>query len=421
MKKFNLKQFAVLAVIVAAVVIIGSCRKNSGSTDLIIVPPPVPGIRALTFSALNSSTQDSLTGYSLHIKSPSGTSDQNVAGTSYTIKNPEAGVYTFTATLNGFIAATRDVIVVLPTKETASLLLNASVLLTKSAPSVAITAAMGGVVTVKEDVEQPAAPVIASVSVPANTVFTLADGSKPATVNISVTNLPTAAAAAPVEIVNGQQETALKEMDIVNNGLAVKKLDLQPQGLTFSKPMVISMYIGDMYPGMTVAEKTADQTGLVFDYKRQDGTVETVNPDHFSLNRDTIFFQISHFSDWQLSISYLKLVSTETWSPLQTVTSDCGAGIPSFSYSTSFQYTNSLFSLVLRLLVMNGYLLTTYVDNVNIPAVPGYTVTATWQTKLNKIDVTNTKNGQQVTFYLFKKESKTDKTYNICHNQGGGH
>jgi hypothetical protein len=420
MKTSLFKQLAALLAVVAAVAIVISCRKNSGSTDLIITPPKVPGVRQLTVAVLSSASQDTLSGYSLHIVSPSGATDKTVSGNRYVISNPEAGTYTFTASLNGYIAGSQSLTVILPADETASLILSTPVFLTKSAPAVAIQAASGGTVAVKQSVEQASAPVVATVTVPPAVSFTLPNGTKPATVDIAVTNIPSVGQTAPSVTVGGEEQVALKQVEIVNNGLAVKKMDLQPEGLTFDKPMNISMYIGDIFQGYTVSEKTTLQQGMRFDYVKTDGSVESVLPDKFSTNRDTIYFNINHFSQWTLVFAGYKFTQAHVWSPTQTKTSGCGEGLPPFSYTVPNLTTDPYFALLLRLLRIEGKLMNTYVDPYSaVPGIPGYSITGSWKTELNKVTISKGST-TYLTIYLFLGNSTLDKNFGICHNQGGG-
>lgn|GEM_PF-1922648 len=426
MKKSMFRQIAVVAAVVITLVITGSCRKNSGSTDLVIDPPKVPGTRALTVSVLNSTSLDSLSGYTLHVKSPSGESDKTVSGTRCVIANPEAGTYTFTASLNGYVSASTDLKVVLPADQMAGLSISQSILLAKSAPVVAVTATAGATVTVKENVEETAAPVVATVTVPSNTVFTLADGSKPATVNISVTNVPVAAAAAPVEVVNGVSQVQMTDVQVVaGDKIPLKTLDLQPEGLTFDKPMVIDMSIADLYPpAMSVAEKTTRQAGLVLSYVHKDGSVEKVVPDHFSADRNTAYFKISHFSKWQIVNDHVKLkYISSSDSPLQVKTAGCGEALSgTFTYESRYKYldpTDPWLSWVMT--SSTNDLVYTLSQEVNQSAVPGYSISATWKCTLEKWQVIDSDDpGHTTRNVLIPTNGVLTVNTSICHNQGNG-
>jgi hypothetical protein len=425
MKKSIFKQLAVLVVLAAVVASIGSCRKNSGNTDLVIVPPKLPGLRQLVVSVLNSSTQDSLTGYTLHIKSPSGESDQSVTGTRYVIKNPEVGTYTLTATLSGFVSQSQSVKVAAIADETIGYTLQAGFFLTKSAPVVAVTTTSGGTVTVKEDVEQPSSPVVATVNIPANIVYTMPDGSKPATVNISVTNVPVAAETAPVEVVNGVSEVQMTKVDLVaGDKIPLKTLDLQPEGLTFSKPMMVDMNIADLYPPqMSVAEKTKRQAGLVLSYVHQDGTVEKVVPDHFSADRNTAYFNITHFSKWIIVNEHVKLkyVSSSD-SPLQVKTAGCGEALSGFfEYESRYKFLDPAYPW-LSWVITRGTndLVYGIMEDYSKSAIPGYSQTATWKCTLEKwqvIDMDDTMSSNH--YVIIPTNGILDFSTSLCHNQGG--
>ncbi|MCK9411666.1 MAG: hypothetical protein M0Q53_05140 [Prolixibacteraceae bacterium] len=332
MKKSNLKLVIVLLLVAFAGVIVNSCRKSEG--------PPDPNAtitveRKLVISALGSFANDSIGQFSATITSPSGTGNQVATGNTIVIKNPVAGNYTIVVTKTGYNTSSPEIVnVTLPADAKASMTINVPILLVKLATPVAVTGATGAVISVKTNSEVPTSAPVANATVTPGTVFTLADGTKPATVSITVTNVPSEASTAPVTNTGGgNQVTLTSSTEVVNNSIPMQQLDLQPTGLVLSTPMIIDMYIGDDYPSnMSLAEKTARQAGLTLNYVRTDGTVEVVNPDHFSADRNTVYYKISHFSKW----THLNKLATMTRAgtfytyETQSKSSDCGGSLTGF-------------------------------------------------------------------------------------------
>jgi hypothetical protein len=332
MKKSNLKILSLLMLVAIVVATVFSCKKTSfppDPNDSVVVK------REIVVSALDAFTKDSLTQFSVTIVSPSATTTQTSTGKTFVVKDPVAGNYKITISKTGYgEPEIIDLAITLPTDPKASLSVPASALLTKAAPAVAVTGTTGGVIAVKANSEAPTSAPVAAVTIAPNTVFTLADGTKPATVSMSVTNLPVNTTVAPVVSVGGVNTVVVSSgVEIVNNQIPSQKLDLQPSGLVLSQPLTIDMYIGDNYPAtMSLAEKTARQAGLTLNYVRKDGTVEVVSPDHFSADRNTVYYKISHFSEWvqtNKNVTLTKKKALGTYSPI-SVSGNCGM---SFSYN----------------------------------------------------------------------------------------
>jgi hypothetical protein len=426
MKNSLIYRMTALAVLVAAVGILGSCRKNTGTTDLVIVPPIVPGVRQLSVSVLNSSNKDSLTGYTLSLKTPSALIETTVAGKKFVVDNPVAGTYTLTASLNGFIANSKTFSVVLPAQITASLYVDESIQLTKTAPVVVVTTTAPATVTVKQVAEVPASPVVAVLTVPAATVFTLPDNSKPVTVNISVTNIPTPAQSVPTVVVaNVSEKQAAPVQVVIGDKLPMKILDLQPSGLTFDKPMVIELSIADCYPkAMTIAEKIAKQADLSLNYVRKDNTVEKVAPDHFSADRNTVYFQITHFSQWFMTNNKVTVTKIgSSLSPVQEKTAGCGEALAgSFVYTLRIKYLDPADPYLPWLLSNEEIdLVYTVSESFAVDPLPGYSTKATWQCDLVNYRVVDTTPGGRSRDVAVPQSGRQVVVQRIiCHNQGGG-
>ena len=428
MKRSNLKLvpvFLLMTVMVFAVVF--SCKKSD------VAPDPNLNIkveRKLVVSALNSSTNDSIGQFSVSITTPTSTINQVAAGNTYVVTDLVAGAYTIVVSKTGYSTSTaQTVTVALPTDAKTSMILKQTLTLTKAAAAVAVTAAAGAVIPVKANPDVSTSATVADVTVAAGTVFTLADGTKPTTVNISVSNVPVNTQLAPLLNVGGVNEVQVTNIVVIKDQIPVKTLDLQPEGMTFDKPMIIDMYIGDMYPStMPLDVKIAKQNGLTLNYVKKDGTVEVLTPDHFSTDRNTVYYKVTHFSKWNLLDNWLsiKLIST-TKSAVQTKFGACGAALSgTFQYTARYKINDSADPYGAWLLTSRwADAVYTVSDNYSFAAQPNYEIKATWQCTLENWQLTDTCPGfwQQWhtrNFIIPQQGEATKCEYVACHNQGGG-
>ncbi len=339
MKKSNLKVVLLFFALVIAGAAIYSCKKST------VTPDPNLSIvvsRQIVVSAINPFTNDSIGQFTVAITTPNATINQTATGNTYVIKDPVAGNYSIVVSKTGYATSDPKIIsVVLPTDAKSSLNLKASIGLSKAAVAIVVTSTSGGSIPVSTFADAPSSAVVANVTVSPATVFTLADGTKPASVGISVTNVPVATQTLPV--VNNQ--VVASSVSVVKDKIAMQTLNLQPEGLTFDKPMVIDMSIANLYPSsMSTALKTAFQNALALNYVRKDGTVEVITPDHFSTDRNTVYYKINHFSSYVLVnsavVSFVRQSTTE--SPAQTVVNPtCTAVLAAGSFTNTTTYTNS--------------------------------------------------------------------------------
>ena len=422
MGKSNLKPVLALLLIAIAGIIVYSCRKSEG--------PPDPNTtitieRKVVISALNTFTPDSVGQFSVAITSPSGTTNQVATGNTVVIKDPVAGNYSIVVSKTGYATSVaRNFTVTLPTDPKSNLNVAVSVLLSKVAPAITVTGTTGAVIAVTANSEVATSAAVANATVAPGTVFTLADGTKPVSVAISVTNIPVNTDVAPTVNIGGIPTTIVTTgVEIVNNQIPTQKLDLQPSGLVLSQPMTIDVYIGKDYPAtMSVAEKTARQNGLTMNYVRKDGTVEVVSPDHFSADRNTVYYKITHFSQWSQSNKYVtikpSLSKALTTSSPKTKQGECGSSLGFLpSFSVSFVYPIS-------------YLLTGSVQPVSyggngevkfFPGSPGFFVSATYYYDLETFDLNDATPGFEFDTLIGLPTATVhlNAEYLSCHNQGG--
>jgi len=426
MKNLSLKVARTLILCGIALLAIYSCKKSP-------VPPDpnldVPVTRQLVISALNAFSTDSIGQFSVTVTTPTTTVNQVATGNTYVLNNPVSGTYVITISKTGYVTSNPSTVnVVVPTDAKTSMIVKESIGLTKSAPAVVVTGATGGVITTKSNTDVASSAVVANTTVAPATVFTLADGTKPATVSISVSNVPVNTQIVPLMNVGGVNEIQVTGIDVIKDQIPVKSLDLQPEGMTFDKPMIIDMYIGDLYPPiMSIADKTAKQTGLTLNYVRKDGTVEVLTPDHFSADRNTVYYKVTHFSKWNLLDNYLtiKFISTSL-APIQTQTGKCG-----FPFAGNFkQVSRYVYGAAADpygpWLLTGRFADAVYSVSVNFSEVAktGYYVQATWQCNLENWVMTDLCPGywqqwrtRNITIPVSGQAVKI--TYVVCHNQGG--
>lgn len=339
MKKLKLKFMFLLVVLMSSTLFY--CKKTETpadpNEDLVVK-------REIVISALNAFNKDSISQFDAKITTPTTTMSKTSTGNRLVVTNLVAGTYKIIISKSGFTTSEeQEITIVLPTDPKASLIIPTGVLLSKTATPVAVTGATGATIAVKEDAANASSAPVAAAQVQPGTTFTLADGTKPASVSISVTNIPVNTDVAPVTIINGvSTKVVTGPVEVIGDKIPSTKLDLQPEGLVLSQPMIISVNLSDRYPAsMSVAEKTARQAGLRMNYERKDGTFEVVTPDNFSADRNTVYYKISHFSQWNEVNEFVKITKSSTTglSPLQIANGICGR-----VFSNTFSYSQTLTS-----------------------------------------------------------------------------
>lgn len=427
MKKSMIKLVAVLTVWLVVLLIVGSCQENSGTTDLTLWQPNSPGVRQLVIGVVNSNTKDSVSGFNVSIKTPTQQIEAAVAGKKYVVSDLVAGTYTISVTLTGYLSSSKNITVVLPNDPITNLIINETILVTKLAPAVTITASSGGTVSVKTNSEDITSSVSVNVTVPAGIVFTMPDGSKPPTVSLVVTNLPAAKNSQTVETVGGLAQMNMKPIVLVNDQIPLVSLNFQPEGLTFDKPLIVDMNISDLYPATMPAEyRKIRQDGLSLNYVRKDGTIEKIAPDHFSADRNTVYFKIYHFSNYSMVDDNvcLKLIKTSTSELTQS--SDCGKPMTfSFDYESRYVCNDpcNCQDTYIPWMLTTKQADAVFLSSVkfNLPAVPGYSMEVTCQILIEIWQLTTTGiNGFSSTVIIPQNSTMTTIRLNMCHNQGGG-
>jgi hypothetical protein len=188
------------------------------------------------------------------------------------------------------------------------------------------------------------------------------------------------------------------------------------------------MYIGDMYPpNLPLADKIAKQDGLTLNYVRKDGTIEVLTPDHFSPDRNTVYYKVTHFSKWNLLDNWLDIQYINTTnSPLQSKSGSCGFGLAgSFNYTVRYKIMDPADPYRPWLLTSRfADAVYSVSDSYSFDARAGYYVQASWQCNVLNYVLTDKCPGywqQWRTRNISIPESgdKVKLTYVVCHNQGG--
>jgi hypothetical protein len=422
MGKSNLKLSLALLLVAIAGIVVYSCRKSEGPPD---PNASIPVNRNVVISAIGAFANDSIGQFNVAITSPSGNVNQVATGNTFVIKDPVAGNYAVAISKTGYAPVdSRTFSVTLPTDPKASFSISVSFLLTKVAASVTVTGSTGATIAVKANSEVTSSSPVANVTVDPGTVFTLADGTKPAAVPISVTNIPVNTDVAPTEIIGGVPTTSVATgVEIINNQIPTQKLDLQPSGLVLSQPMTIEVFIGNDYPAiMPVAEKIARQNGLTMNYVRKDGTVEVVSPDHFSADRNYVYYKITHFSQWSQLNKFVtiqpSLSKAQILTPEKTENGECGLVLkvnPFYGYNYSYPVT--------FLLTGNNKSVsyTVYAAVVRANPGAGYYASATYSFDAETYDLKDSTPGYQTTYLIRVPKSNLNLVIRFipCHNQGG--
>ena len=305
------------------------------------------------------------------------------------------------------------------------MVLSQSVLLAKAADPVTITTTLGGSVPVNANADVSSSEVVASIAIPAGVVFTLPDGTKPASVSLSATNVPTQADLLKPEIVNGVAEVHPTSVQVVSGQIPLKTLDLQPEGLTFDKPMEVELKIGDMFPAsMPAAYKKKKLDNLTLNYVHKDGTIEKVSPDHFSSDKSTVYFKINHFSTWNLADNGVTMIleSTNSLDPAQTFTGACGAAVSKvFSYTVTYAYGTGANQSYLPWMLTNteSDVVYTVSETFNHAAAAGLMIEAIWACQIQTWKLTDSSTGDVYTVKIPIAGNSASFTTADCHNQGG--
>lgn len=417
MKNSNFKIMLVLVALMSTTLFF--CKKDDTPAD------PNEGIvvkREIVVSALNAFTQDSISSFDVKITTPTTTISKTSTGNTLAVTDLVAGTYKIIVSKSGFTTSEeQEITVVLPTDPKVALILPSRVLLTKTATPVVVTGATGGTITVKEDAGTSSSAPVAAAEVQPGTTFTLADGSKPASVSISVTNIPVNTAVAPVESVNGVSTLVVPDgIEVIDNKIPSTKLNLQPEGLVLSQPMIVSVDLTNKYPTtMSLAEKTARQAGLTMNYERKDGTFETITPDHFSADRNTVYYKISHFSQWSESNSNVTFVKEKRagLSPLQNAVGACGAA---FDHTFEYSFIISDIRIIYPLFgaTASQQVAMTVDERIKNPLSSGFYSSVNWQCAYETYILTDSTPGYSITAtVIVPLYGVSTKEYVACHQQ----
>lgn len=184
--KMAYQKFKSSAVLLILALIAFSCNEavEAISVDVPVAPD---GINELVINTSNTNASVALGEYTLTVSGPG----QNTVITGNTgvdvVTGVVSGTYTITAEKDGFLGATRQVLVVLPSERTEDSRTSVSLSLTKEAEPVIIDAAVGGTIVAEDPTGSTAPELETTVVVPAGALASAG------TTGITVTPVPAAA------------------------------------------------------------------------------------------------------------------------------------------------------------------------------------------------------------------------------------
>lgn len=285
-----------VAMLAAIIGVVNSC---STPVDPIsrATPPLETGESTLLITTQRTDGQ-TLTDYTVNVNGPvpfTGT----VNAESFVLENITDGTYTVTVSKTGFIGQTKSITITVPTDNTADNAEAIDLFMTQSSTPVTVDNATGGTVSVPAVGSGTGGigTTTASLNIPAGAI------TGTGTTDISVT-------AVPEDPENLQTST---------NGTAVTSFVFEPDGLTFSSPVTVTI-------PLDATELVG--TNSVLEYVNANGqpTGETV-PVTIASDGSTGTAQITHFSVWRLVHAITVDVNLNVPRNERTYISDCSAGL----------------------------------------------------------------------------------------------
>jgi hypothetical protein len=376
---------------------INSCKKNVGSTDLLADPVIIPS-STLEIDVLDAATKDSLAGFTLTVTDPGNkTVIANATGDRhYLVKipyNSPVGNYQVLISKLGFVTETRTV-AISSLIRTSNLNIPSIVQMTKSAPPVTLDLSKGGSIPIASTVGATGPPA-ASLSMPAGTVVTRADGSiETAAISIAATNM------APANFPSASGDVVISALPPANGSIPMKSLNFAPDGLQFSKGLVVGMYIGDALAGLS----TSEAQGVIANMKLDNSSGGKPSEfDHFS--HDTAYFKIYHFSSYDFNTGYKLHKKSEEETSIEAPVVQCNQPITG-KLAKKIRHQSALLCRLLGLI--QAEFQTTVDTDLNKEAIPG----AKWNITVTGVSIS-------VGFPIPTGVVSVNYDFITCHNQGG--
>jgi len=411
-KSYFFRTFATMILIGVSIFAINSCKKSVGSTDLLADPVIIPQ-SVLEINVLDALNKDSLAGFTLTVTDPKNITviANATADRKYLVPihyNAAVGDYQIVISKLGFVTETRTMTVSSLIK-TFSLNIPTTVQMTKSAQPVTLTLATGGKIPIASSAGAIGPPV-ASLTMPAGTIVTRADGSiETAAISIAATNM------APANFPSTSGDVVLSSLPPANGSVPMKSLNFAPDGLRFDKGLIVGMYIGDALAGLSPSEVSGVLAKMTLDNKG-----EKIPVDHLSPAKDSAFFKIFHFSSYDFDLGYKLHKKSEEETSVDvsaTATFQCNQPVTG-KLSKRFMHQSAM---LCKLLGLKVTVLQTSVDNdVYKDAIPGakWVITATVHTVTYDILDANG-NSSNVDYPIPTGVMSINYDFITCHNQGG--
>jgi len=410
-KSYFIRTFAILVLVGASIFAINSCKKNVGPTDLLADPIIVPK-STLEISVLDATSKDSMAGFTIAVTDPAGKLTTATVDKKYTFNNVTlSGNYTVIVSKTGFITENKVINVALVANS--SMFIPSSILLAKAAAPVVVDSKLGGQIQIAADLNNTTAKPAAKLGMDPGTEVKL-NGVVVASPSIAATYVPSSSFV--------DKSGAMTATDLPTTGsVPLKSMNFQPDGMTFSKPLKISLYVGDVLAGLTGTELDEAKAGITFDNVHSDGTVEAIPVKSFNAAGDTAYFFISHFSTWELKLPINAVVQTKTFGSWRSLKfANCNAPAEEEDIEEYIEENAPMFVKVMGWGGASRYYfpMRTHISKL---AIPGFKWNIKWRSEYITYKLKKKSTGA-VAPRIYKVATNVGEIvydFTSCHNQGG--
>jgi len=409
-KTYFIRTFAMLLLVAASIFAINSCKENVGPTDLLAVPTIVP-VSSIELEVYNSKS-DSLKGYDVEIKDPSGkiTKLTDQQKSKIIISDVVNGPYTLKVSKGNETSTEfylpEEIKIVVSIPAGTSIVFPAFVMLTKANPFVKIDPTVGGALNFGTPVVG-AAPLPTATIAP-GTVVTDAAGNVVTDLKISATPV------APSNLVD--KKTGDVQIEAPSAGAKVaKSIEFLPSGLQFTKPIRIGIFVGDIIEGLDAAEALEVVQGL-------DLSTESAGkaPEFIGMSDDgkTAFFDIYHFSSYNLKLPYELFEDNQEILEWHDVVVPCNTKLKA-SASYKREYLRGTKATLAATGNGNTDINFLFEELIEELEVPGSRWNLRWRYVVKRFKVKHKSKGEVGIFDYVSGKLVVQKTLTPCHNQGG--
>lgn len=388
--------FVLFFVAGAATLFMVGCKKNDGVH--IVDPQPIPPKHQIVMVPFDAMTNDTLAGFNLKIVTNKGTNNYISAGKKYIIDNVEPTTYTITISKVGYVDVTRSYDIAIRNVEEDMIVCKRMVMNRLSNPVEIPLSSEGTLLnSLQFNVVGYGLNTVGNTSKYCEAKLSFEEGTLFKVNDINQTNLQIVATNIYNEVYVTITETPTygHSPDVMFNH-SQKEINFQPEGLTFSKPVKMKLYIGDLRE-QNQELFTQRKKGMILVNTDKTGKQEKLKPLGESINGDTIYFDITHFGTWELKNEFFSARKiNEFWSASETSdTSKCGGEL-NVRLSKEVRIKNS-FQVAGNASILPFLLTRMYKDIVfetstlfQQPPVPRYKQYATWIVKMEKWEIIST-------------------------------